>query len=56
MLCGIEAVTAVGFEPTHLSIVELESTPLDHSGTLPLLACFRKMPDQLRMTLSNSLD
>lgn len=29
-------MTAVGFEPTHLSIVELESTPLDHSGKLSL--------------------
>ncbi len=26
------AMTAVGFEPTQLSLVELESTPLDHSG------------------------
>lgn len=25
-------MTPVGFEPTHLAIVELESTPLDHSG------------------------
>ena len=25
-------VTAVGFEPTQLALVELESTPLDHSG------------------------
>ena len=23
----------VGFEPTHLSIAELKSAPLDHSGT-----------------------
>ena len=29
-------MTAVGFEPTHLAIVELESTPLDHSGKLSL--------------------
>ena len=27
-------VTAVGFEPTQLALVELESTPLDHSGKL----------------------
>ena len=27
-------MTAVGFEPTQLSLVELESTPLDHSGKL----------------------
>ena len=30
------AMTAVGFEPTQLSLVELESTPLDHSGKLSL--------------------
>ena len=29
-------MTAVGFEPTQLSLVELESTPLDHSGKLSL--------------------
>ena len=29
-------MTAVGFEPTQLSLVEVESAPLDHSGTLPL--------------------
>ena len=27
-------LTAVGFEPTQLAPVELESTPLDHSGKL----------------------
>jgi hypothetical protein len=27
-------VTAEGFEPTPLALVELESTPLDHSGKL----------------------
>jgi hypothetical protein len=27
---------AVGFEPTQLSLLELESTPLDHSGKLSL--------------------
>ena len=27
-------MTAVGFEPTQLELVELESTPLDHSGKL----------------------
>ena len=37
-------MTAVGFEPTQLALVELESTPLDHSGKLslatrPLLHC-----------------
>ena len=33
-------MTAVGFEPTQLALVELESTPLDHSGKLSCL--FRK--------------
>ena len=28
----IGKVTPVGFEPTQLALVELESTPLDHSG------------------------
>ena len=31
-------VTAVGFEPTQLALVEFESTPLDHSGKWSL--CF----------------
>ena len=30
-------MTAVGFEPTQLALVELESTPLDHSGKQSLL-------------------
>ena len=30
------ALTAVGFEPTQLVLVELESTPLDHSGKLSM--------------------
>ena len=29
-----QQMTAVGFEPTQLALVELESTPLDHSGKL----------------------
>ena len=29
-------MTAVGFEPTQLALVELESTPLDHSGKVSL--------------------
>ena len=33
-------MTAVGFEPTQLSLVELESTPLDHSGKLSMWAVF----------------
>ncbi len=32
-------MTAVGFEPTQLALVELESTPLDHSGKLSLALC-----------------
>ena len=27
-----QKMTPVGFEPTQLALVELESTPLDHSG------------------------
>ena len=34
-------MTAVGFEPTQLALVELESTPLDHSGKLSLAKCIR---------------
>ena len=30
-------MTAVGFEPTQLALVELESTPLDHSGKLSMV-------------------
>ena len=30
-------MTAVGFEPTHPKIVELESTALDHSAKLSIL-------------------
>ena len=29
-------VTPVGFEPTQLALVELESTPLDHSGKVSM--------------------
>ena len=29
-------LTAVGFEPTQLALVELDSTPLDHSGKLSM--------------------
>ena len=28
----LEHMTPVGFEPTQFALVELESTPLDHSG------------------------
>ena len=30
-------MTPVGFEPTQLAVVELESTPLDHSGKVSLI-------------------
>jgi hypothetical protein len=29
-------MTPVGFEPTQLALVELESTPLDHSGKVSI--------------------
>ena len=32
-------MTPVGFEPTQLALVELESTPLDHSGKVSLSCC-----------------
>jgi hypothetical protein len=35
MLDGLR-MTAVGFEPTQLALVELESAPLDQSGKLSL--------------------
>ena len=31
-MLGSGSMTPVGFEPTQLALVELESTPLDHSG------------------------
>ena len=33
---GVVKVTPVGFEPTQFALVELESTPLDHSGKVSL--------------------
>ena len=30
-------MTPVGFEPTQLALVELESTPLDHSGKVSVI-------------------
>ena len=32
-------MTPVGFELTQLALVELESTPLDHSGKVSLPIC-----------------
>ena len=40
-------MTAVGFEPTQLALVELESTPLDHSGKLSSACCSDKSPHSL---------
>ena len=41
----MQIMTAVGFEPTQLALVELESTPLDHSGKLSLtLSCLSTLP------------
>ena len=35
-------MTPVGFEPTQLALVELESTPLDHSGKVSILEVVQK--------------
>ena len=35
-------MTPVGFEPTQLALVELESTPLDHSGKASCSLCLRR--------------
>ena len=35
-------MTAVGFEPTQLALVELESTPSNHSGKLSYAYCDRR--------------
>ena len=35
-------MTPVGFEPTQLALVELESTPLDHSGKVSLIELLLK--------------
>ena len=45
-------MTAVGFEPTQLALVELESTPLDHSGKLSCLC--RRLPVFVRRSRSLS--
>ena len=36
-------MTAVGFEPMQLALVELESTPLDHSGKLSCVYAHAKV-------------
>ena len=38
-------MTPVGFEPTLLTLVELESTPLDHSGKLSMARWFGRHED-----------
>ena len=40
---GANKMTAVGFEPTQLALVELESTPLDHSGKVSLSWCLVRL-------------
>ena len=35
-MCARRQMTPVGFEPTQLALVELESTPLDHSGKVSM--------------------
>ena len=42
------AMTPVGFEPTQLALVELESTPLDHSGKVSRLALDTKLIELMR--------
>ena len=38
-------MTPVGFEPTQLALVELESTPLDHSGKVSMnVVSFHHVP------------
>ena len=37
-------MTPVGFEPTQLALVELESTPLDHSGKVSWQPIDRMQP------------
>jgi hypothetical protein len=49
---AISKLTAVGFEPTQLALVELESTPLDHSGKLSL-PWRRLFPRPQALTLSH---
>ena len=36
---AMRKMTPAGFEPTQLALVELESTPLDHSGKVSLVYC-----------------
>ena len=43
-------MTPVGFEPTQLVLVELESTPLDHSGKVSLMVSADRMVVHSRLT------
>ena len=44
----------VGFEPTHLSIDDLKSSPLDHSG-IPAHKKFKNSMELLEKVNSNNL-
>ena len=43
-------MTPVGFEPTQLALVELESTPLDHSGKVSLMVSADRMVVRSQLT------
>ena len=45
----VSEMTAVGFEPTQLALVELEPTPLDHSGKVSMRPHFFSMDHTLTM-------
>ena len=45
-------MTAVGFEPAQIALVELESTPLDHSGKV---SCYKR-PDFRRLLFEIDCD
>ena len=41
---NVVEMAAVGFEPTQLALMELESTPLDHSGKLSMVCVMFDSP------------
>ena len=49
-------LTAVGFEPTQLALVELESTPLDHSGKLSLTGWHQLTCNAVRVATTTPTD
>ena len=51
-----KTVTAVGFEPTHPKIVELESTALDHSAKLSMQAFTELLWNEVSSSASDFLD